>query len=188
MAMDVAQIKKTAEDKMKKSVEALKADLAKVRTGRAHTGLLDHIRVDYYGQAVPLNQVANVTLVDARTIGIQPWEKKMAAVIEKAIRESDLGLNPASQGELIRVPMPALTEERRKELTKVVRHEGENARVAIRNLRRDANTHLKEMLKKHELPEDQERRAQDDVQKLTDRYIAEVDKLLQQKEADLMHV
>jgi ribosome recycling factor len=186
--MDVAQIKKTAEDKMKKSIEALKADLAKVRTGRAHTGLLDHIRVDYYGQAVPLNQVANVTLVDARTIGIQPWEKKMAAVIEKAIRESDLGLNPASQGELIRVPMPALTEERRKELTKVVRHEGENARVAIRNLRRDANTHLKDMLKKHELPEDQERRAQDDIQKLTDRYIAEVDKLLQQKEADLMHV
>ncbi len=186
--MDVAQIKKTAEDKMKKSIEALKADLAKVRTGRAHTGLLDHIRVDYYGQAVPISQVANVTLVDARTIGIQPWEKKMAAVIEKAIRESDLGLNPASQGELIRVPMPALTEERRKELTKVVRHEGENARVAIRNLRRDANTHLKDMLKKHELPEDQERRAQDDVQKLTDRYIAEVDKLLQQKEADLMHV
>ena len=137
---------------------------------------------------MPLNQVANVTLVDARTIGIQPWEKKMAAVIEKAIRESDLGLNPASQGELIRVPMPALTEERRKELTKVVRHEGENARVAIRNLRRDANTHLKEMLKKHELPEDQERRAQDEVQKLTDRYIGEVDKLLQQKEADLMHV
>jgi ribosome recycling factor len=188
MVMDVAQVKKTAEDKMKKSIEALKADLAKVRTGRAHTGLLDHIRVDYYGQSVPLNQVANVTLVDARTIGIQPWEKKMAAVIEKAIRESDLGLNPASQGELIRVPMPALTEERRKELTKVVRHEGENARVAIRNLRRDANTHLKDMLKKHELPEDQERRAQDDIQKLTDRYIAEVDKLLQQKEADLMHV
>jgi ribosome recycling factor len=186
--MDVAQIRKTAEDKMKKSIEALKADLAKVRTGRAHTGLLDHIRVDYYGQAVPLNQVANVTLVDARTIGIQPWEKKMAAVIEKAIRESDLGLNPASQGELIRVPMPALTEERRKELTKVVRHEGENARVAIRNLRRDANTHLKDMLKKHELPEDEERRAQDDIQKLTDRYIAEVDKLLQQKEADLMQV
>jgi ribosome recycling factor len=186
--MDVAQIKKTAEEKMKKSIDALKADLAKVRTGRAHTGLLDHIRVDYYGQAVPISQVANVTLVDARTIGIQPWEKKMAAVIEKAIRESDLGLNPASQGELIRVPMPALTEERRKELTKVVRHEGENARVAIRNLRRDANTHLKDMLKKHELPEDQERRAQDDVQKLTDRYIAEVDKLLQQKEADLMHV
>lgn len=186
--MDVAQIKKAAEDKMKKSIEALKTDLAKVRTGRAHTGLLDHIRVDYYGQSVPLSQVANVTLVDARTIGIQPWEKKMAAVIEKAIRESDLGLDPASQGELIRVPMPSLTEERRKELTKVVRHEGENARVAIRNLRRDANTHLKDMLKKHEIPEDQERRAQDDVQKLTDRHIAEVDKLLQQKEADLMHV
>ena len=188
MAMDVTQIKKTAEDKMKKSLEALKADLAKVRTGRAHTGLLDHIRVDYYGQAMPLNQVANVTLIDARTIGIQPWEKKMGAVIEKAIRESDLGLNPASQGELIRVPMPALTEERRRELTKVVRHEGENTRVAIRNLRRDANTHLKDMLKKHELPEDQERRAQDEIQKLTDRHIAEVDKLVQQKEADVMHV
>jgi ribosome recycling factor len=186
--MDVAQIKKTAEEKMRKSIDALKADLAKVRTGRAHTGLLDHIRVDYYGQVVPINQVANVTLVDARTIGIQAWEKKMGAVIEKAIRDSDLGLNPASQGELIRVPMPALTEERRKELTKVVRHEGENARVAIRNLRRDANNHLKEMLKKHEIPEDQERRAQEDIQKLTDRYVAEVDKVLQQKEADLMHV
>ncbi len=186
--MDVAHIKKTAEEKMRKSIDALKADLAKVRTGRAHTGLLDHIRVDYYGQVVPINQVANVTLVDARTIGIQAWEKKMAAVIEKAIRDSDLGLNPASQGELIRVPMPALTEERRKELTKVVRHEGENARVAIRNLRRDANNHLKEMLKKHEIPEDQERRAQEDIQKLTDRYVAEVDKVLQQKEADLMHV
>src|SRR4249920_371520 len=186
--MDAAQIRKTAEEKMKKCIEALKTDLAKVRTGRAHTGLLDHIRVDYYGQQVPLAQVANVTLVDARTIGIQPWEKKMTAVIDKAIRESDLGLNPVTQGELIRVPMPALTEERRKDLTKVVRHEGENARVAIRNLRRDANTHLKDMLKKHDIPEDQERRAQDDVQKLTDRYIAEVDKLLQQKEADLMHV
>ena len=186
--MDVAQIKKTAEEKMRKSIDALKADLAKVRTGRAHTGLLDHIRVDYYGQVVPINQVANVTLVDARTIGIQAWEKKMGAVIEKAIRDSDLGLNPASQGELIRVPMPALTEERRKELTKVVRHEGENARVAIRNLRRDANNHLKEMLKKHEIPEDQERRAQEDIQKLTDRYVTEVDKVLQQKEADLMHV
>jgi ribosome recycling factor len=186
--MDVAQIRKTAEEKMKKSIEALKTDLGKVRTGRAHTGLLDHIRVDYYGQAMPLNQVANVTLIDARTIGIQPWEKKMGAVIEKAIRESDLGLNPATQGELIRVPMPALTEERRKELTKVVRHEGENARVAIRNLRRDANNHLKDLLKKHSIPEDEERRAQDDIQKLTDRYVAEVDKLLQQKEADLMHV
>jgi len=188
MAMDATQIKKTAEDKMKKSIEALKVDLAKVRTGRAHTGLLDHLRVEYYGQQVPISQVANVTLIDARTIGIQPWEKKMAGVIDKAIRESDLGLNPATQGDLIRVPMPALTEERRKELIKVVRHEGENTRVAIRNLRRDANTHLKDLLKKHAIPEDQEHRAQDEVQKLTDRYVAEVDKLLQQKEADLMHV
>jgi ribosome recycling factor len=173
---------------MQKSIEALKADLAKVRTGRAHTGLLDHIRVDYYGQQMPINQVATVTLLDARTIGITPWEKKTGAVIEKAIRESDLGLNPAAQGELIRVPMPPLTEERRKELTKIVRHEGENARVAIRNLRRDANHHLKEELKAKTISEDQEHRSQDEVQKLTDRYIAEVDKLLQQKEADLMQV
>jgi ribosome recycling factor len=186
--MDVAQIKKTAEQKMHKSIEALKADLAKVRTGRAHTGLLDHIRVDYYGQEMPLNQVANVTLIDARTIGITPWEKKMASVIERAIRDSDLGLNPAVQGDLIRVPMPPLTEERRKELTKLVRHEGENTKVAIRNLRRDANAHLKELLKARTIPEDQERRAQEEIQKLTDRNIAEVDKLLQQKEADLMHV
>jgi len=186
--MDVAQIKKTTEQKMQKSIEALKADLAKVRTGRAHTGLLDHLRVDYYGQEVPIGQVANVTLLDARTIGIQPWEKKMVAVIDKAIRESDLGLNPATQGELIRVPMPPLTEERRKELTKVVRHDGENTRVAIRNLRRDANHHLKELLKQRAIPEDEERRSQDEIQKLTDRYIAEVDKLLQQKETDLMHV
>jgi ribosome recycling factor len=184
----IPELKKTSEQKMQKSLEALKADLGKVRTGRAHTGILDHVQVDYYGSLVPITQVANVTLIDARTIGVQPWEKPMVAKVEKAIRDSDLGLNPSSQGELIRVPMPALTEERRKELTKVVRHEGENARVAIRNLRRDANTHLKEMLKKHELPEDQERRAQDDIQKLTDRYIGEVDKLLQQKEADLMHV
>jgi ribosome recycling factor len=173
---------------MQKSIEALKADLAKVRTGRAHTGLLDHIRVDYYGQQMPINQVATVTLLDARTIGITPWEKKTGAVIEKAIRESDLGLNPAAQGELIRVPMPPLTEERRKELTKIVRHEGENARVAIRNLRRDANHHLKEELKAKTISEDQEHRSQDEVQKLTDRYIAEVDNLLQQKEADLMQV
>jgi len=186
--MDVGQIKKTAEQKMQKSIEALKSDLAKVRTGRAHTGLLDHIKVDYYGQEVPINQVAGVTLVDARTIGITPWEKKMAQVIEKAIRESDLGLNPVSQGELIRVPMPALTEERRRELGKVVRHEGENTRVAIRNLRRDANHHLKELLKAKTVSEDAERRAQDEVQKLTDRFIAEVDKLLQQKESDLMQV
>jgi ribosome recycling factor len=186
--MDVAQIKKTTEDKMKKSVEALKADLAKVRTGRAHTGLLDHIRVDYYGNETPLNQVANITLIDSRTIGVQPWEKKLAPAIEKAIRDSDLGLNPATQGDVVRVPMPALTEERRKELIKVVRHEGENAKVAVRNLRRDAIHHLKELLKNKAIPEDQERRAQDDVQKLTDRFVADVDKLLQQKEADLMQV
>ena len=186
--MNMAEIRKTTEQKMQKSIEALKSDLAKVRTGRAHTGLLDHIKVDYYGQEVPINQVAGVTLVDARTIGITPWEKKMAQVIEKAIRESDLGLNPVSQGELIRVPMPALTEERRRELGKVVRHEGENTRVAIRNLRRDANHHLKELLKAKTVSEDAERRAQDEVQKLTDRFIAEVDKLLQQKESDLMQV
>ncbi|HSD41048.1 MAG TPA: ribosome recycling factor [Burkholderiales bacterium] len=186
--MDVAQIKKTTEDKMKKSVEALKADLAKVRTGRAHTGLLDHIKVDYYGNETPLNQVANITLIDSRTIGVQPWEKKLAPAIEKAIRDSDLGLNPATQGDIVRVPMPALTEERRKELIKVVRHEGENAKVAVRNLRRDAIHHLKELLKNKAIPEDQERRAQDEVQKLTDRFVADVDKLLQQKEADLMQV
>jgi ribosome recycling factor len=186
--MDINQIKKTTDDKMKKSVEALKSDLAKVRTGRAHTGILDHIKVDYYGNETPLSQVANITLVDSRTIGVQPWEKKMVSAIEKAIRDSDLGLNPATQGELVRVPMPALTEERRKELIKVVKHEGETAKVAIRNLRRDANHHLKELLKNKAIPEDQERRAQDEVQKLTDRYVAEVDKLLQQKEADLMQV
>jgi ribosome recycling factor len=186
--MDVNQLKKTTEEKMKKSVDALKTDLAKVRTGRAHTGLLDHIKVDYYGNETPLSQVANITLVDSRTIGVQPWEKKLAPAIEKAIRDSDLGLNPATQGDVVRVPMPALTEERRRELIKVVKHEGENAKVAIRNLRRDANQHLKDLLKKHAIPEDQERRAQDDVQKLTDRYVAEVDKLLHQKEADLMQV
>jgi ribosome recycling factor len=186
--MDVNQLKKTTEEKMKKSVESLKADLAKVRTGRAHTGLLDHVKVDYYGNETPLSQVANITLVDSRTIGVQPWEKKMAPLIEKAIRDSDLGLNPATQGDVVRVPMPALTEERRKELIKVVKHEGENAKVAIRNLRRDANHHLKELLKNKTIPEDQERRTQDEVQKLTDRYVAEVDKLLHQKEADLMQV
>jgi ribosome recycling factor len=186
--MDVASIKKTAEQKMQKSLEALKADLSKVRTGRAHTGLLDHIVVDYYGNPTPLNQVANVTLIDARTIGVAPWEKKMAPMIEKAIRDSDLGLNPATQGEVVRVPMPALTEERRKDLIKVVRHEAENARVAVRNLRRDSIHHLKELLKSKTISEDQERRAQDEIQKLTDRHIAEVDKILQQKEADLMAV
>ena len=184
----IADVKKTAEQKMQKSLEALKADLGKVRTGRAHTGILDHITVDYYGTQMPLNQVANLTLLDARTIGISPWEKKMGSVIEKAIRDSDLGLNPAAQGDLIRVPMPPLTEERRRELIKVVRGEAENAKVAVRNLRRDANHHLKDLLKKKEVPEDDERRAQDEVQKLTDRFIAEIDKLLAAKEADLMAV
>ena len=184
----IADVKRTAEQKMKKTVESLKTDLSKVRTGRAHAGLLDHILVDYYGTPTPIPQVANVTLVDARTIGISPWEKKMAAAIEKAIRDSDLGLNPATVGEIVRVPMPALTEERRKELIKVVRQEGENARVAVRNVRRDSIHHLKELLKQKKVAEDEERRAQDDVQKLTDRHIAEIDKLLQQKEADLMAV
>ena len=184
----IPELKKTAEGKMQKSLEALKSDLQKIRTGRAHTGLLDHVQVDYYGSMVPVNQVANITLVDARTIGVQPWEKNMAQKIEKAIRDSDLGLNPASQGELIRVPMPALTEERRKEMIKVVKTEGEGAKVAIRNLRRDANAHLKDALKKGEIPEDDERKAQDEIQKLTDRYITDVDKMLAQKEAELMQV
>jgi ribosome recycling factor len=173
---------------MGKSVESFKVDLSKVRTGRAHTGLLDHIVVDYYGTPTPLNQIAKVTLLDARTIGVAPFEKKMLQPVDKAIRESDLGLNPASMGDTVRVPMPALTEERRKELIKVVRHEAENARVAVRNLRRDAIQHLKEALKKKEISENDERRAQDDVQKLTDRSIAEIDKLLQQKEAELLAV
>jgi ribosome recycling factor len=184
----IADVKKTAEQKMHKSLEALKTDLGKVRTGRAHTGILDHITVDYYGTQMPLNQVANLTLLDARTIGISPWEKKMGAVIEKAIRESDLGLNPSAQGDLIRVPMPALTEERRRELIKVVKGEGENAKVAVRNLRRDANHHLKELLKQKAVSEDDERRAQDEIQKLTDKFIAEIDKLLTTKETDLMAV
>jgi ribosome recycling factor len=184
----LADVRKTAEQKMQKSLEALKADLAKVRTGRVHAGILDHVMVDYYGSPMPVPKVANVTLLDARTIGITPWEKKMVSVIEKAIRESDLGLNPATQGELIRVPMPALTEERRRELTKVVKHEGENAKVAVRNLRRDANNALKELLKSKTVSEDQERRAQEDIQKLTDRYVAEIDKALAAKEAELMAV
>ena len=184
----INDVKKAAEQKMQKSVDALKIDLTKVRTGRAHTGLLDHIHVDYYGTMMPINQVANVTLADPRTIGVQPWEKKMIPVVEKAIRNSDLGLNPATTGDLIRVPMPPLTEERRKELIKVVHKEAEAARVAIRNVRRDANEHLKKMLKDKEVSEDDERHAQVDVQKLTDRYIAEIDKLLHVKEADLMAV
>ncbi|HEX9672845.1 MAG TPA: ribosome recycling factor [Burkholderiales bacterium] len=184
----IADIKKTAEQKMRRTVDALKTDLAKIRTGRAHTGLLDHIMVDYYGTSTPVPQVSNVTLIDARTISVSPWDKKMAPAIEKAIRDSDLGLNPASMGETVRVPMPALTEERRKDLIKVVRHECENARVAVRNVRRDAIHHLKELLKQKKASEDEERRAQDDIQKLTDRSIADIDKLMQQKEADLMAV
>lgn len=184
----IADIKKNAEQKMKKTVEALKTDLGKVRTGRAHTGLLDHVTVDYYGNPTPLPQVANVTLLDGRTIGVSPYEKKLSVAIEKAIRDSDLGLNPMTQGDMVRVPMPALTEERRKDLIKVVRHEGENARIAVRNIRRDANTHLKDLLKKKEVAEDDERRAQDEVQKLTDRSIAEIDKMLEVKETDLLAI
>ena len=184
----IADLKKSAEQKMQKTVDALKHDYQKVRTGRAHTGLLDHIQVDYYGSMMPISQVANVTLADARTIAVQPWEKKMVQVVEKAIRDSDLGLNPATSGDVIRVPMPPLTEDRRKELIKVVRHEAENARIAVRNIRRDTNEHLKKLLKDHEVSEDDERHAQVDVQKLTDRYIAEIDKVLQGKEADLLAV
>jgi len=184
----VADIKKSAEQKMHKSLESLKVDLGKVRTGRAHTGILDHVMVDYYGTPTAINQVANINLVDARTIGITPWEKKLVGAIEKAIRDSDLGLNPSSQGDLIRVPMPALTEERRKELIKVVKGEAEGAKVAIRNVRRDANGTLKDLLKEKEISEDDERRAQEDIQKLTDRNIAEVDKILHAKEIDLMAV
>jgi ribosome recycling factor len=184
----IADIRKSAEQKMKKTVDTLKTDLAKIRTGRAHTGLLDHIRVDYYGTSTPIPQVSSVSLVDARTISVNPWDKKMAPAIEKAIRDSDLGLNPANMGEIIRVPMPALTEERRRDLIKVVRHEGENARVAVRNVRRDAIHHLKDLVKQKKVSEDEERRAEDDMQKLTDRSIADIDKLLQQKETDLMAV
>lgn len=186
--MSIADVKKTTEQKMQKSLEALKTDLTKIRTGRAHTGLLDHVQVEYYGSMVPITQVANITLIDARTIGVQAWEKPMAGKIERAIRDSDLGLNPASQGDLIRVPMPALTEERRRDLIKVVKGEGETAKVAVRNLRRDANATFKELLKNKECSEDDERRAQDEVQKLTDKFVAEVDKQLAQKEAELMAV
>jgi len=186
--MTVAEIKKNVDQKMQRSIEAFKNDLAKIRTGRAHTGLLDHIQVDYYGSAVPISQVANMTLVDARTIGVQPWEKKMVQAVEKAIRDADLGLNPATQGDLIRVPMPALTEERRRELVKVVKNEAETAKVSVRNLRRDANEQLKKLVKDKEVSEDDERRASDDVQKLTDKFVAEIDKLVQTKEAEIMTV
>jgi ribosome recycling factor len=184
----IADVKKSAETKMKKSLDALRNDLGKVRTGRAHTGLLDHVMVDYYGTPTAIPQVANVTLADARTIVVSPWEKKMAGAIEKAIRDSDLGLNPSTVGDAVRVPMPMLTEERRKDLIKVVRHEAESARVAVRNVRRDANAELKALLKERKVSEDDERRAQDDIQKLTDRYIAEIDKALQTKEADLLAI
>lgn len=184
----IADVKKSTEQKMQKSLDALKVGFSKVRSGRPHTGLLDHIMVDYYGTLTPIRQLANVTLADARTIGVVPWDKKAFAAIEKAIRDSDMGLNPMTSGEMVRVPMPPLTEERRKDLTKIVRGEAETTRVAMRNMRREANAQLKELLKDKLIAEDEDRRAQDDIQKLTDRYIAEVDKLLQTKETELMAV
>jgi ribosome recycling factor len=186
--MSIADIRKTAEQKMAKSIESFKGELQKIRTGRAHPGILDQVQVDYYGSMVPISQVANVTLLDARTISVQPWEKGMGPKIEKAIRESDLGLNPAAQGDLLRVPMPALTEERRRELSKVVRGAGEDAKIAVRNLRRDANDHAKKLLKDKEITEDDERRSLDEVQKLTDRVIAEIDRMISAKEAEIMAV
>ncbi|MGB4811312.1 MAG: ribosome recycling factor [Methylophilaceae bacterium] len=182
------EVKKTAEQKMLKSLEVLKTDLAKVRTGRAHVGLLDHVMVEYYGSMIAVNQVANVNLGDARTINVQPFEKNMISKVEKAIRDCDLGLNPATNGDLIRVPMPMLTEERRRDMTKIVRSEAEGAKISIRNVRRDANDALKKLLKDKEISEDDERRAQDDVQKSTDKAVIEVDKLLQVKEVELMAV
>lgn len=184
----IVELKRNTDARMVKSVEAFKADLAKVRTGRAHTGLLDHIKVDYYGAQTPVHQVAKVTLLDARTIGVAPFDKKMTQAIEKAIRDSDLGLNPAGAGETIRVPMPALTEERRKELARVVHKEAETARVAVRNLRREAIHALKAAMKEGEISENDERRAHDEVQKMTDRHVGEIDKLLAQKESELMAV
>lgn len=186
--MTIADIKKNAESKMGKSIDALKSELQKIRTGRAHPGILDQVHVDYYGSPVPISQVANVSLLDARTISVQPWEKGMGPKIEKAIRESDLGLNPSAQGDLLRVPMPALTEERRRDLTKVVRGAGEDSKVAVRNLRREANEQLKRLLKEKAVSEDDERRGQDDVQRLTDRVVAEIDRLVQSKEAEVLAV
>ena len=186
--MSVADIRKSADSRMTKSLDTLKSNLSKLRTGRAHPSILDHVQVEYYGSPVPVGQVANLTLVDARTISVQPYEKTMLQPIEKAIRESDLGLNPMALGDTIRVPMPALTEERRRELTKVARSEGEDAKVAVRNLRRDANDSLKKLVKDKTISEDDERRAQDDVQKLTDRFVADIDKLVAQKEAEIMTV
>lgn len=186
--MSVADIKKSTESRMAKTLEKLQTELGKIRTGRAHTGILDHIMVDYYGSPTPINQVANITLVDARTLGVQVWEKKLAAAVDKAIRESDLGLNPQAMGDVLRVPMPMLTEERRRDLTKIVKSEGEDAKISVRNLRRDANEQLKKLVKDKAISEDDERRAQDDVQKLTDRSVVEVDKLVVQKEAEIMKV
>jgi ribosome recycling factor len=186
--MSTADIKKTAETKMGRTIESFKAELQKIRTGRAHPGMLDQIHVDYYGSPVPLSQVAQLSLLDARTIGVQPWEKPMISKVEKAIRESDLGLNPSTTGDIIRVPMPALTEERRRDLTKVVKAQGEDSKVAVRNLRREANEHGKKMLKDKDITEDDERRLVDDIQKLTDRTIAEIDKLVQGKEAEILAV
>ena len=186
--MSVSEVKQNADLKMKKSIESLQHDLAKVRTGRAHPSLLDQINVDYYGSPTPLSQVANLTLIDARTIGVQPWEKNMFNPVEKAIRESDLGLNPASMGDIIRVPMPALTEERRRELVKVVKQEAEGAKIAVRNIRRDANEQLKKLLKDKAVTEDEDRRAQDDVQKMTDKFVAEIDKMITEKEAEILKV
>lgn len=184
----INDVKKNADQKMQKSIEALKGSLGKIRTGRAHTGLLDHVMVEYYGSMVAINQVSSVTLGDARTINVQPYEKNMVAKIEKAVRDSDLGLNPATNGDVIRVPMPMLTEERRRELIKVVKTEGEDAKVAVRNVRRDANDALKKLIKDKEISEDDERRAQDEIQKLTDKYVAEIDKMLQVKETEMMAV
>jgi ribosome recycling factor len=186
--MSIADIKKLATEKMGKSIETLKHSLSKVRTGRAHAGLVDHLKVDYYGTDTPIPQVANITLSDARTIQIQPWDKKMVHAVEKAIRDSDLGVNPATSGDIIRVPMPPLTEERRREMAKIVKHEGEEAKVAVRNIRRDAITHLKALLKEHEVSEDDDKRAETDIQKLTDKSIADIDKLVAEKEKDLMAV
>ncbi|ETD72512.1 ribosome recycling factor [Pelistega indica] len=186
--MSISEITKSTETRMGKSIENLKGNLSKIRTGRAHAGILDHVTVDYYGSMVPVGQVANVTVIDARTLNVQPWEKNMAGPIEKAIRESDLGLNPVGMSESIRVPMPPLTEERRRDLTKVVRSEGEDAKVAVRNLRRDGNDALKRLLKDKEISEDDERRTQDVIQKMTDKYVAEIDKLVAEKEAEIMKV
>ena len=186
--MTIADIKSTAEQKMARSIESFKSELQKIRTGRAHPGILDQVHVEYYGSMVPISQVANVTLLDARTISVQPWEKGMGGKIERAIRESELGLNPSSQGDLLRVPMPALTEERRRDLTKVVRHASEEAKIAVRNLRRDANDHARRLTKEKAISEDEERRSLDDLQKLTDRTIAEIDRLTSAKEAEIMAV